>query len=54
MKDMKWKASCEKCQWETNLMTEGEAHSAALEHDREKHGRERVAVRISEDGQVVA
>ncbi len=41
------------CEWEPDLMSEGDADNAALEHDRH-HGGDRVAVRISEGGQVVA
>lgn len=40
--------------WETDSMTESEADAAAQEHDRENHGGERVAVRVFDDGQVMA
>lgn len=37
MKETKWKGSCERCAWETELMSEGAAEDAAREHDCANH-----------------
>lgn len=54
MKDMEWRAWCEPCKWKTDLMSAAQADKAAREHDRQEHEGQRVAMRVSEDGQVVA
>jgi len=39
---------------ESELSSEAAADADALEHDKDLHGGERTAVRVSESGQVVA
>jgi hypothetical protein len=52
VKDIAWRAKCDQCGWSSEWGDLSHADAEALEHDRERHGGERVAVRVSEDSQV--